>query len=173
MLKLNRNPEIPVTTEEETRVSRLNSCEALLTWSNSRGKPSFPLQLQKSTIFPTSSQDESQFPCFSWRGILTFPSHLKRTPVSPIGTQEKPQVSFCKFKGPQVSLQLEISPDSPTATQMEPKVSRHNRKGGLTPLFVAPLEKAQVLCLNSTGGLTALLQLERKVEIHASTQDEA
>ena len=56
---------------------------------------------------------------------------------------------------------------------MEPQVSHHTRKGGLTPLFVEPLEKAQVPRFNFTGGLTPLLQLERKAEIHVSTQDKA
>ena len=38
---------------------------------------------------------------------------------------------------------------------------------------IAPLEKAQVPRMNSTGGLTHFLQLERKAEFHASTGDEA
>ena len=39
-------------------------------------------------------------------------------------------------------------------------------------VVVEPLEKSQVPCLNSTGGLTSLLQLKRKVGFHASTRDE-
>ena len=50
---------------------------------HSRGTPSFPPQLKKSPGFPSSTRDESPFPCFLCKGILTLPSHLWRMPVSP------------------------------------------------------------------------------------------
>ena len=70
------------------------------------------------------------------------------------------------------SPQLEIIPDSPASAPMEHRVSPHN-------MMVSPdtpadhLEKAQIPHLNSTGGLTPLIQLQRKAELQASTPDEA
>ena len=90
MLKLNRDPEIPVTTGDEPKSPTTIRNEALLHWSNLRGTPSFPPKLEKSMMFPSSSLDEGQFPSFNSRGILSFPLHLKRTPMSLIGNQEKP-----------------------------------------------------------------------------------
>ena len=43
--------------------------------------------------------------------------------------------------------------------------SQHERRSD-SP--AAPLEKAQIPCLNSKGVLTPLLQLERKAKFHAS-----
>ena len=106
-----------------------------VTRRNLRGIPSFLLQLEKSPVFPTSSRDEGQFPCFNSRGIPTFPSHLKSRPVSPVETREEPHCSCLKAKEQPVSLQLEIRPDSPALTRMEHEVSPHNKKGDLTPLI--------------------------------------
>ena len=127
---------------------------------------SFSPQLEKSSIFSTSSRDEAQIPCFVSRGILTFPSHLKRRPVSFIETSEEPRGSCCNLKGHRVPPQLEIRPDSPAPARVETRVSPQNMKVSLTPLL-QPLEKGPVSLLNSTDGLTLLLQLEMKAKLYS------
>ena len=55
-------------TQQVPRVMHLHSI----------GTPSVPPQLKKSPLFPSSSREESPFPCFIRKGILAFPLHLKR-----------------------------------------------------------------------------------------------
>ena len=43
---------------------------------------SFPPQVKKSPVFPSSSRDEGLLPCFTWKGMPTSPSHLERRLVS-------------------------------------------------------------------------------------------
>ena len=133
------------------------------THCNLRGIPWFLLQLEKSSVFPTSFRDEGWFPYLDSRGTPTFPSNLMRRLVSLTASQEEPRGSCRKSEGHQVPPQLEISPDSPAGTRMEHWVSPHNTKGGLTPL-----ENAWIPFLN----VTPLLHLETKAEFHASIRDE-
>ena len=65
--------------------------------------------------------------------------------------------------------QLEISPDSPALAPVEPQVSPHSRMGGNVSC-TDPLEKDQVPCLNATGALTPLGQLERNAEFMPQQQ---
>ena len=67
--------------------------------------PKFPATMQKSPMFPISSQDEGRLPCFDWRGIVTFPSHLKRR-----------SVTYCNLRGtPRFLPQVETTPSPPSA----------------------------------------------------------
>ena len=139
-------------------------------------------------MFPSSSQDEGQFPFFHLGGIPTIPSHFKRRPVSPIATQEEPRVSCHNLKGHEVHPHLNIRPECPSATRMEPRVSPHNTKRGLTSLLtsrknpssppqldrwpVTPFtttEESRVPCLNTRQGLTPLLILDRNPEVTITT----
>ena len=49
---------------------------------HSRGTLSLPPPVKKSPVFPSSSRDEGQLPCFAWKGMPTSPSHLERRLVS-------------------------------------------------------------------------------------------
>ena len=49
---------------------------------HSRGTLSFPPQVKKSPVFPSSSRDEGLLPCFTWKGMPTSPAHLERRLVS-------------------------------------------------------------------------------------------
>ena len=49
---------------------------------HSRGTLKLPLEVNKSPVFPSSSQDEGRLPCFTWKGMPTSPSHLKMRLVS-------------------------------------------------------------------------------------------
>ena len=74
------------------------------TLAHSRGMLSFPPQLKKSAVFPTSFGDEGRFPSFNSRGILTFPSdsggglshhlHFKRNAKVPAGGGKDTNVPF-------------------------------------------------------------------------------
>ena len=113
-------------------------------------KPDFPPQLKKSPIFPTSSGEEGPFPALT-QEESHFPAHHKRRTVSPIETRVEPRITCCKEKGHRVPPQLKIRPDSPPPTRMEPRVTPHN----------------------INGGLTWLLNLQRKHKFSTSTRQEA
>ena len=55
-------PDIPVSLEGNTEGPGTTSSEPLL---------------------PSSSRQESRFPCFVWKGFPTFPAHFRMRPVSP------------------------------------------------------------------------------------------
>ena len=81
--------------------------------------PDFPAANEMSPMFPTSSRDEGQFPCFESRGIPTFHSHLKGRSVSPTETRVEPLSSCNKLKGHQEHPHVEIRSYSPAQTQVE------------------------------------------------------
>ena len=56
-------------------------------------------------------------------------------------------------------------------TQQSPQGLTQNTIAGDSP--VAPREKATNPYVNPTGSLTPLFQLKRRVDLHASTRDEA
>ena len=99
-------PEIPVTTQDESRVSHHASRRAPCAPSHLEMRSQSLLQLKRNP---------------------NFPSHHKRRPVSPTESRVEPRGSCCKEKGRQ------ISPDSPAPAAMEQRVSPHNRMGGLSP----------------------------------------
>ena len=165
LLKLDRSPQIPVTTGEVPWVSHLNSRWGPIPLQWLERNPEFPVTTWEVPVFPTSFLNEGRFPCFNSRGILTLPKHLKRRPLSPIATQEDPQGSCLKLKGQWVSPQLEIKPDSLQWLEWSPEFPLTAWREVLFPCCTS--RKAWVPCLNLTGCLTPLLQLERKVEFHA------
>ena len=46
------------------------------TLPHSRGSLSFPPQVKKSPVFPSSSRDEDRLPWFAWKEMPKSPSHL-------------------------------------------------------------------------------------------------
>ena len=155
-VQLEKNHDIPSSTWDEAQYpcrssrsilsslseleSRLDSFYAIQeipqnTRCNSRGTPSFPWQLEKNPVLPTSSQTRADSRDTTLEEFQLSPSHLKRRPVSPIEPQEEPHLSFCNSKGHRVPPQLEIRPDYPVPTWMELWISPHNMKGGLTDLL--------------------------------------
>ena len=95
--QLEKNHEIPPKTWDEALfpwralkeiLSSQSKCKWLYatqevpqnTCQNLRRTPSFPSQLAKNPVFPTSSRDEGRFSFFNLRGIPTFPLHLNRRP---------------------------------------------------------------------------------------------
>ena len=49
---------------------------------HSRGTLKLPLEVNKSPVFPSSSQDEGRLPCFVYKGMSPPPSHFERRLVS-------------------------------------------------------------------------------------------
>ena len=106
----------------------------------SRGTKRVPPQLKRSPSSPSSSQEESPFPCFIREGILAFLSHLKRR-RSPLDSPEELQGSCHHFKRPLMTQFTPDTPDSPALTQWSP--SRTDSKhDGKCDSPVVPLEKA-------------------------------
>ena len=114
-------PEIPVTTQDESRVSHHASRRAPCAPSHLEMRSQSLLQLKRNP---------------------NFPSHHKRRPVSPIESRVEPRGSCCKEKGRRVSSLLQISPDAPAPAPMAHRVSPHNRMGGLSALPIL-LKKPQ------------------------------
>ena len=71
LLELERELDTLYKTSEASRDTR----------PPSKGMLSFPPQLKKSPVFPSSTRDEGRFPCFIWKGMPASLSHLKRRPV--------------------------------------------------------------------------------------------
>ena len=109
-------PEIPVTTQDESPVSRPNSTRAPCVPPHLEMRAHSQLQLKRNPNFPL---------------------HHKRRPVTPIESQVEPCGSCCKEKGCRVPPLLQISPDSPALAPMEHRVSPHKRMGGLSPLLIS------------------------------------
>ena len=102
VLDVGTNPEFPVTTQQESWVSH---------W-DSRGNPSYPLQLEKRPDSPAATWDEPQVPHRNSRGILSFPLKLERNPELPTSTQEEAQFP-CYYS--------RWTPSSPSQIKMSPK----------------------------------------------------
>ena len=91
-------PEIPVTTRDESQVSRHTSRRAPCVQPHLEMRSHSLLQLKRNP---------------------NFPSHHKRRPVSSLESQVEPYGSCCKEKGCQVPPPLQISPDAPAPAPME------------------------------------------------------
>ena len=106
-----------------------------------KGMLNFSPQLKKSSVFPSSSRDEGQFPCFIWEGMqrLRCPS---RGGWSQLDKGEEPG-SLPQFERHGYPHPLEIKSDSIAQIWMEPRESTHNMKGGLIP-WLQIREKPQV-----------------------------
>ena len=149
MLQHKKFPDIPVSTREETRESRPHPEE-----------PRFRLL----------AREEGSFPCVVGKEFSAFPSHLKRGRFTQERREELqgrstiPRVPRClrPFQGNLFSLHCL---DFQSEDQLTP--------GGTWDIPVGkPRGKATAPLIHAKGSVTLLLQLGRKVHVHALTRDE-
>ena len=148
--QLKKFPNIPVSTQEEPRVSR----------HNSRRAPVSPPQLEMRVHSPASSAKESRCSCRTSGGGW---SHLE--------TREELHVSCHCLKRPRCPHPLEIRPQS-LVTTGNVTLRINSRHEGRPESPVEPLEIAPDPYLNLTGGLTPLFHLEREAQFHGPTRDD-
>ena len=163
------NHKFPLKTWEEAWLPSCNSRGPRDPHQNSRWKPIFPPQLDKSPVWPTSSGDEGPFP-----------ASTQEESQLPLAPQEEACVTDWILSGTQqILLQGKRTPSSHLTADKSwflcngsngtPSIPSQQDRRPVAPAY--PLEKAQNPCLNSTGGLIPLRQLERNAEFHASTPD--
>ena len=137
---------------------------------NSRWKTSFPPQVERSIVCPTSSGDEDPFP-----------ASTQEESQLPLPPQEEACVTDWISSGiPRILLQWKRTPSSPSTpdkswfpcTGSNGTWSIPSQQDGRPVAPAYALEKAQIPRQNSTGGLTPLWKLERNAEFHASTPGE-
>ena len=162
MLQLKKFPDIPVSTREEARESRPHPEE-----------PRFRLL----------AREEGSFPCLVGIEFPVFPSHLKRR-RSPQERREElqgratiPRVPGClsPFQGNLFSLHcLDFKPriDSHHCDILDSPVGKPRGKASLESLVGKPRGNATDPFFHAKGSVTLLLQLVRKVHVHAPTRDE-
>ena len=78
-------------------------------------------------------------------------------------------------KDPQMSQSTPEQPDFPALPRLSRRVSTHTAVARVTALWESlvgkPRGKAADPCINTTGSLTLLLELGRKVDVHVPTRD--
>ena len=154
MLQLKKFPGIPVSTQEEARGARPH-----------------PEELR----FRQVAREEGSFPCLVGKEFPAFPSHLKRR-RAPQERREELQGCATIPRVPQMSQSI---PEEPVFAAL-PRLSRrgwtHTTVALGTALWeslmVKPRGKATDHLTHVTGSETLLLQLRRKVHVHAPTRDE-
>ena len=154
MLQLKKFPDIPVSTREEARESRPHPEE-----------PRFRL----------IAQEEGFLPCVVGKEFPAFLLHLKRR-RSPQESREKLQSRATIPRVPQITQSIPGKPVFPALPRLSSR--------GLTRITVTrgtalwqslvgkPRGKATDPLINVNGSVTLLLQLGRKVHVHAPTRDE-
>ena len=156
----------------------------------SRGTKRVPPQLKRSPSSPSSSQEESPFPCFIREGILAFLSHLKRR-RSPLDSPEELQGSCHHFKRPLMTQFTPDTPDSPALTRRLSRGQTQSTMAGVTALcasrestdphgqhhrkpdtaFLAR-EESGLAWFHTSRGLTSLWTLQSNPEIHVGPGEE-
>ena len=167
MLHLKKFPDIPVSTREEARESRPNPEE-----------PRFRLL----------AREEGSFPCVVGKEFPEFPSLLKRR-HSPLERPEELQSRATIPRVPQMSQSVPGKPVFPALPLLSSRGSTHTTVARGTALWESlmgkprgkasweslvgnPREKATDPLIHTKGRATLLLQLGRKVQLHAPTRDE-
>ena len=158
MLQLKKFPDIPDSTREETRESRPHPEE-----------PRFRLL----------AREEGSFPCVVGKEFPAFPSHLKSR-RSPQERREELQGRATIPRDNQMSPSIPGKPDFPALPRLSSRGSTHTTVARGTPCGKASLEslvgkprgKATDPWIHAKGSVTLLLQLGRKVHVHAPTRDE-
>ena len=187
--QLEKNQDILPSTQDEALfccVSSRKSLPSLLslervldTIEANQGFPTDPSSLEKNTEGPATTQDP------------VFPPHPERRVRFPAYSRKESQHSHRTSRGGHLNLTLERNsrgratilkhPDVPmpssytslpcTALTVTPRIdSKHD---GRCDSPVAPQKKAIDPYANLTGSLTLLSKLERRVDFHVSTRDEA
>ena len=155
-------------TEEVPRHTRLHSRGSTRVPPTSRGAP-----------FPTHSSRGGIFPCVDGKEFRAFPSHFKRR-RSPQERREElqgratfPESTRClsPFQGNLFSLHCL---DFQAEDRLTPRwhVGQPCGKASWESLVGKPRGKATDPLIHAKGSVTLLLQLGRKVHVHALTRDE-
>ena len=158
MLQLKKFPDIPISTREEARKSRPHPEE-----------PHFRLLYR----------EEGSYPCVVRKEFPAFPSHLKRR-RSPLESREELQGRATIPRVPQMSQSIPGKAVFPALPRLSSRGSTHTtvaRGAALWESLVGkPRGKASMKApdplIHAKGIPTLLLQLGRKVHVHATTRDE-
>ena len=155
MLQLKKFPDIPVSTQEETRGSRPH-----------------PEELR----FRLVARDEGSFPYLVGKEFPAFPSHLKRR-RSPKERGEELQGRATIPRLPQMCQSVPQEPVFPALPRLSRRGSTHitvTRGTALWESLVGKTRgKATDPLVHARGSVTLLLQHGRKGHAHAPTRDEA
>ena len=111
------------------------------------------------------------FPVFDWRGKPTFHKHLKWSLPSEIGMWEGLCVFCLKWNGPRDALTQKKA--GIPCSGLNAGSYFISQDEGMTEFPVETLEKAIVLNLFWTEGLTSFWHIERCAEVIASKDDDA
>ena len=154
LLQLKKFTEIPVSTREEARESRTHSEE-----------PRFRLL----------AREKGSFPCVFGKEFLAFPSQLKRG-RSPQERREELQGRATIPRVPQMSQSTPVKRVFLALPRLSSRGSTHTTVARGTALWESlvgkPRGKATVSLIHAKGSVTLLLQLGRKLHVHAPTRDE-
>ena len=135
-----------------------------------RGKPGVPPKLEMSSDFPSSCQHEGSFPCFIGKGIPAFWRNLSGVGLK-LTLERNSRGRATISKDSIVPMHSRYTCLPCTDSMVTPRIdSKHD---GSSDSPVAPRKNATNPYVNLTGKLTLLFQLERRADLHASTQDEA
>ena len=162
LLQLKKFPDMPVSTRKEERDFRPHPEE-----------PRFRLL----------AREVGSFPCVVGKEFLAFPSHLKRR-RSPQERREELQGRATIPSGPQMSHSIPGKPVFPACLDFEAEdpltprwhvglpSGKRRGKASWQSLVAKPPRKATDSWIHAKGSVTLLLQLWRKLHVHASTRDE-
>ena len=155
MLQLKKFPDIPVSTQEETRGSRPH-----------------PEELR----FRLVARDEGSFPYMVGKEFPAFPSHLKRR-RSPKERGEELQGRATIPRLPQMSQSIPQEPVFPALPRLSRQGSIHTTETRGTALWESLVGKTRGKVtdhlVHASRSMTLLLQHGRKGHTHAPTRDEA
>ena len=151
-------------TQEVPRFTRLHS-------RGSRGVPPHP----EEPRFRLLAREEESFPCVVGKEFPAFPSHLKRR-RSKQERREELQHRATIPRVPRMSQSIPGKPVFPALPRLSSRGSTHTTVARGTSLWESlvgkPPRKATDSWIHAKGSLTLLLQLWRKMHVHASTRDE-
>ncbi|KAI4567692.1 hypothetical protein MJT46_007490 [Ovis ammon polii x Ovis aries] len=167
LLQLKKYPDIPVSTQEEARMSHPHL---------------------EGPRFRLVARDEGSFPCLVRKEFPAFPSHFKRR-RSPQERLEDLQRRSTTPRVPQMSQSIPEEPGFPalprlsrrgsTATKVargtalcESIVGQPCGKASYESLMENPGGKAADPMTHEMGSMTLLLQIRRKAHLHAPSRDE-
>ena len=154
MLQLKKFPDLPVSTREEARESRPH--------------PEEPR-------FRFLAREEGSFPCVFGKEFPAFLSHLKSR-RSPEEEREELQGGATIPRVPQMSQSIPGKTVFPALPRLSSQGSTHTTVERGTALWQSlvgkPRGKATDPLIHAKGSVTLLLQLGRKVHVHAPTRDE-
>ena len=157
MLQLKKFLDIPISTREEDRASRLHPEE---------------------TLFRLIAADEGSFPCGVGKEFPAFPSHLKRR-RSPQERREGLKGRATIPRVPQMTQSIPGKAVFPALPRLSSRGSTHTTvargkscgKASWESLEGKPQGKATDPLIHAKGSATLLLQLGRKAHVHGPNRD--